>query len=110
MGEAFSKSTDWLEAAIELNRKSLHLFMDLMAKHLPNVKYWVPKAGYLVWLDVSSLKISENPALTIIDEQRVSFVPGVDHGKNYGQYLRINFACHPESLEKAVMALAAYAK
>ena len=110
MGEAFSKSTDWLEAAIELNRKSLHLFMDLMAKHLPNVKYWVPKAGYLVWLDVSSLEISENPALTIIDEQRVSFVPGVDHGKNYGQYLRINFACHPESLEKAVMALAAYAK
>lgn len=110
MGEAFTNSTDWLEAAIEQNRKSLDLFMQLMQQHLPKVKYWVPKASYLVWLDVSSLEISENPALTIIEEQRVSFVPGIDHGKHYGQYVRINFACHPQSLEKAVMALAAYAR
>jgi len=110
MGEAFTNSTDWLDAAVDLNRKSLDLFMQLMQQHLPKVKYWVPKASYLVWLDVSSLEISENPALTIIEEQRVSFVPGIDHGKYYGQYVRINFACHPQSLEKAVMALAAYAK
>lgn len=109
-GEAFSNSIAWLDEVIELNRKSRDLFAELMAKHLPAVKHWVPAAGYLAWIDVSSLEIGENPALTIIEEQKVSFVPGVDHGKQYEQFVRINFACHPQSLERAVKALAAYAK
>jgi cystathionine beta-lyase len=74
------------------------------------VKHWVPEAGFLAWLDVSSLNLGENPALQIIEEQRVAFVPGVDLGKQYGKFVRINFACHPESLERAVLALAAYNK
>jgi cystathionine beta-lyase len=110
MGEAFSNSIAWLDDVIELNRKSRERFAELMAKHLPAVKHWVPAAGYLAWIDVSSLEIGDNPALTIIEEQKVSFVPGVDHGKQYEQFVRINFACHPESLERAVKALAAYAK
>lgn len=110
MGEAFSNSIAWLDEAIELNRKSRDLFAELMAKHLPAVKHWVPAAGYLAWIDVSSLAIGDNPALKIIEEQKVAFVPGVEHGKQYEQFVRINFACHPESLERAVKALAAYAK
>lgn len=110
MAEAFSNSTEWLDEVIELNRKSRDLFGGLMAKYLPDVKHWLPAAGYLAWIDVSSLEIGDNPALTIIEEQKVSFVPGIDHGKQYGQFVRINFACHPESLERAVKALAAYAK
>ena len=110
MGEAFSNSIAWLDEAIELNRKSRDLFAELMAKRLPAVKHWVPAAGYLAWIDVSSLAIGDNPALKIIEEQKVAFVPGVEHGKQYEQFVRINFACHPESLERAVKALAAYAK
>ena len=110
MGEAFSNSVAWLDAAIELNLKSRELLGELLAKHVPMVKYWVPESGYLAWLDVSALNIGENPALKIIEEQRVAFVPGIDLGKQYGQYVRINFACHPESLERAVLALAAYVK
>lgn len=110
MAEAFANSVDWLDQVIELNRKSGELFGELMSKHLPKVKHWVPAAGYLAWIDISSLEISDNPAQTIIDEQKVAFVPGVEHGKPYGKYVRINFACAPESLERAVLALAAYAK
>jgi cystathionine beta-lyase len=110
MAEAFSNSSDWLDEVIELNLKSRELFGELMAKHLPAVQHWVPAAGYLAWIDVSSLNISDNPAQTIIEEQKVAFVPGFDHGKQYGHYVRINFACHPESLERAVKSLAAYAE
>ena len=109
-GEAFSNSGAWLDSVIELNRKSRDLLAELLAKHAPSVKYWVPEAGFLAWLDVSSLNLGENPALQIIEEQRVAFVPGVDLGKQYGKFVRINFACHPESLERAVLALAAYNK
>lgn len=110
MGEAFINGGDWLNDVIELNRSSRALLGELLAKHVPTVKYWIPESGYLAWLDVSALKLGEHPAAQIIEEQRVAFVPGTDLGKQYGRFIRINFACHPESLERAIMALAAYNK
>ena len=109
MGEAFTNCGDWLDAAIAANLTSRELLGKLIAEHLPTVGYWVPESGFLAWLDVSSLNIGVNPAARIIEEQRVAFVPGRDLGKQYDQYFRINFACHPESLERAIKALAAYA-
>jgi cystathionine beta-lyase len=108
MAEAFSNCDDWLDSAVAANLVSRDLLGDLVAKHLPSVSYWIPEAGYLAWLDVSSLNIGANPAARIIEERRVAFVPGRDLGKQYDQYVRINFACHPESLERAIQALAAY--
>ena len=108
MGEAFSNCNEWLDAAISANLASRELLGELIAKHLPGVKYWVPEAGFLAWLDVSSLNIGVNPAARILEEQRVAFVPGRDLGKQYDQYVRINFACHPDSLERAILALVAY--
>ena len=108
MGEAFTNCGDWLDSAIGANLASRELLGELVAKHLPSVKYWVPESGFLAWLDVSSLNIGVNPAARIIEEQRVAFVPGRDLGKEYDQFVRINFACHPDSLERAIQALAAY--
>ena len=108
MGEAFTNCGDWLDSAIGANLASRELLGELVAKHLPSVKYWVPESGFLAWLDVSSLNIGVNPAARIIEEQRVAFVPGRDLGKEYDQFVRINFACHPDSLERAIKALAAY--
>jgi cystathionine beta-lyase len=109
MGEAFSHGQPWLDAAIELNRTSRDLLFQLLDTQAPQVKYWVPQAGFLAWLDVSALKIGISPAAKILEEQKVAFVPGDELGKAYSQYLRLNFACHPDSLKRAVNALAAYA-
>lgn len=109
MGEAFSNGQAWLDAAIAANLASRSLLVGLLAEHLPQVKTWIPEAGYLAWLDVSALSLGENPAATLLNEQRVAFVPGTDHGSEYVNFVRINFACHPDSLERAVKALAAYA-
>ena len=110
MGEAFGACSEWLDEANELNKRSRDLFVKLVAKKLPSVKTWVPEAGYLAWLDISKLDIGENPAARILEEQKVAFVPGQDLGPQYSQYLRINLGCHPESLERAIDALAAYEK
>jgi cystathionine beta-lyase len=110
MGEAFSNCADWLDSAIATNQSSRDLLTALMAEHLPTVKYWIPAAGYLAWLDVSKLDLGPNPAARLIAEQKVAFVPGTDHGPEYDSFVRINFACHPDSLNRAIQALAAYAK
>lgn len=109
MGEAFSNCAEWLNDAIAANLASRELLIQLLIEHLPDVKFWVPKAGYLAWLDVSKLDLGEDPAAKILKEQRVAFVAGPDHGDQYANYLRINFACHPESLARAIKALSAYA-
>ncbi len=109
MGEAFSNGQAWLDSAIAANLESRTLLLRLLAEHLPKVKTWVPEAGYLAWLDVSVLGLGDNPAAKLLSEQRVAFVPGTDHGSDYVDFVRINFACHPESLERAVKALASYA-
>ena len=108
MAEAFTNGKHWLDSAISANKESRDLLIQLTAEHLPKVKVWVPKASYLAWLDISTLNLGENPAAKVLNEQKVAFVPGPDHGDGYRDYLRINFACHPDSLKRAVLALAAY--
>ncbi len=109
MGEAFSNGQDWLDDAIAANLASRTLLLRLISEHLPSVKTWLPEAGYLAWLDVSALNLGDNPAAKLLAEQKVAFVPGTDHGSDYVNFVRINFACHPDSLERAIKALAAYA-
>ena len=109
MAEAFSDSQPWLDAVIELNRKSRDLLAGLLATQVPQVKYWAPQASYLAWLDLGELNIGPTPAAQILQEQKVAFQPGTDLGSQYSSYVRLNFACHPDSLQRAVTALAAYA-
>jgi cystathionine beta-lyase len=109
MGEAFANGQDWLDSAIAAIQESREFLIRLLAEHVPAVRTWIPLAGYLAWLDVSALALGDNPAAKLISEQKVAFVPGTDHGSEYVNFVRINFACHPESLERAVKALAAYA-
>ena len=108
MAEAFENGEPWLDQAVEANRESRDYLLQQVANKLPGVKTWLPKGGYLAWLDVSPLKIGENPALRIIAEQKVAFVPGEDHGPAYAQYVRINFACSKDDIDASVDALASY--
>lgn len=110
MAEAFETCDQWLHDANVANQKSRDLLTALVAEHLPGIPYWIPDAGYLAWLDLRSLELGSNPAQKILEEQKVAFVPGVDLGANYPQYIRINFACHPKSLERAISAIANYRK
>jgi cystathionine beta-lyase len=109
MAEAFAGGQPWLDAAIELNRTSRDLLFQLLDSQAPQVKYWIPQSSYLAWLDLSGLNIGLTPAAQILDEQKVAFQPGTDLGKQYSSFIRLNFACHPDSLQRAVKALAAYA-
>ena len=108
MATAFSDCDAWLAQAVDHNRANRDLLTRLVSEQLPGVPYWVPQGGYLAWLDLSSLNLGENPANRILEEKRISLVPGADHGSGYPQYVRINFACAAESVEQTVAAIASY--
>jgi len=113
MAEAFDNCDEWLATAIEHNQAARDHLTALLQKYLPNVPYWVPQGGYLAWLDLSviaesSPNLGDNPALKILEDHKISLVPGDDHGAAYGKFVRINLATHLWNIEATVKAIASY--
>ena len=108
MATAYSDCDAWLRTAVSHNQQSRDYLLGQLAERLPQVRVWQPRSGYLAWLDVSALNLSDHPAEQIIREQKVAFVGGWEHGENYKNFVRVNFACNRSSIDTALDALAAY--
>jgi len=91
MAEAYTNGVDWLDntiATLDSNRKFL---ADELSRVLPEVKYQAPEAGYLAWLEVSSLGMGEGTVSRLLQDAKVALVPGNDHGPEYVNHVRLNF-------------------
>jgi cystathionine beta-lyase len=102
MAESFDRSAGWVdETLVVLDENRHHLLAELAAK-LPMVKTHLPESTYLAWLDVSGMNLGEHPWVKILDRARVALVPGTDFGKQYGQFVRLNFATSKENITAAI--------
>ena len=106
MVEAFENGDAWLKGTMLTLADSRKLLAAEIAEKLPTVDFHLPDNGYLAWLDLSSLNLGEKPAALLLAKERVSFVPGDEHGEAYGQFVRINFACRPASIRAAIDKIA----
>ena len=106
MTEAFENGDAWLKGTMMTLADSRKLLAAEIAAKLPTVDFHLPENGYLAWLDLSSLNLGDKPAALLLAKERVSFVPGDDHGDAYGQFVRINFACRPASIRAAIDKIA----
>jgi cystathionine beta-lyase len=91
MAEAYTNGVDWLDntiATLDSNRKFV---ADELSRVLPEVKYQAPEAGYLAWLEVSSLGMGEDTVSRLLQDAKVALVPGNDHGPEYVNHVRLNF-------------------
>lgn len=102
---AYRDGDEWLagaRAAIDVSRR---LLADLLAEHLPLVRYRVPDATYLAWLDFRAAGWGDDPAVRAL-EAKVALVPGPAFGEQGRGFARLNLACGPEVLTEAVTRLA----
>ncbi|MGG7463240.1 MalY/PatB family protein [Plantibacter sp. YIM 135347] len=104
---AFEDGEPWLEGLLELLDGNRRLLASLLADHLPEVRYRIPEAGYLAWLDFRQLGWGDHPARKILREARVALQAGRPFGEPGTGYARLNLACSPELLTEAVLAIAA---
>ena len=87
---AFRDGRPWLEALrAHLDRMRL-LFRTLADVMLPGARFVTPQAGYLVWLDCSSMQLGDNPARVFLKRGLVALSPGIEFGSQYGQFARVN--------------------
>ena len=104
---AFAESRDWLDRAIAQFESNDRLLAELVAERLPGVVYTRPSAGYLAWLDFRAAGLGDDPAGRILAEARVALNDGAEFGLGGAGFARLNFACAPDTLTRAVDRIAA---
>jgi cystathionine beta-lyase len=100
MAEAYTNGVEWLDATLEtLTENHKHLQSEL-ARLLPSVKSHIPQAGYLAWLDITELGLTNEE---ILEKAKVAFVPGPDMGgENYKNFARINVGTSKELITEGL--------
>jgi cysteine-S-conjugate beta-lyase len=98
---AFQEGGPWLDALLlqlESNRK---LVQELIEGKLPKAIAHIPHSSYLSWIDLSVYNLGDDPAAYLLEKAQTAFVPGESFGKDFSQFIRLNFATSPQIIESA---------
>ncbi|WP_435745298.1 MalY/PatB family protein [Microbacterium sp. PMB16] len=105
---AFSEESDeWLDGLLRTLDENRLLLEDLLASRLPGARYRIPAAGYLAWIDLSSLGWGDNPARRILKDAKVALHFGPAFGAEGAGHVRLNFGTSPEIITEAIERIAA---
>ncbi len=102
---AWTAAGEWLDAVRAVLEENRHALSDLVASHLPGVRYGPPEATYLAWLDCRELGLGDDPAATF-RERGVKLSPGAQFGVEGNGFVRLNFATSPAILAETIAAMA----
>ena len=102
---AYREGGPWLDQLLgELGDRRSELG-ELLTSHLPAVRYQPPEATFLAWLDVRGLGLDD--AYEHFLRAGVALEPGLRFGPGGTDFVRLNFACSADLLERAVTTMAA---
>lgn len=105
MVASFNAGEAWLDEVLlrlDANRK----FLQQELYKIPGAKLFMPESTYLAWVDLSETSLAGKPYERILDEARVAFVSGDEHGKGYENFVRINFATSQAIIAEAINRIA----
>ncbi|AXE90748.1 aminotransferase class I/II-fold pyridoxal phosphate-dependent enzyme [Streptomyces sp. Go-475] len=104
---ALRDGTAWLDALLAGLDTNRRLLADLLAEHLPAVRYRPGDATYLAWLDCRALGLGDDPADVFLRRGRVALTSGLPFGTGGAGRARLNLATSAEVLTEAVRRMAA---
>ena len=105
---AMDEGRDWLARLLPELAANRALLGRLLEEHLPQVRWRVPSATYLAWLDCRGLGLGDDPAAVFRERGRVALSSGPSYGADAGRgFARFNLATSPEVVEEAVRRMAA---
>ncbi len=100
------RAINWLDQALvtlDENRKYLD---EILKDKLPKVKYRIPDASYLAWLDFSEYGVSEEISSYLEKEAKVLLSAGTFYDPKATQFARLNFATSKEIINQAISSMA----
>ncbi|WP_182111232.1 MULTISPECIES: MalY/PatB family protein [unclassified Actinotalea] len=106
---AYTEGGPWLEEVRDYLDGTRALLVDLVAEHLPEVRWTPPQGTYLAWLDCRGLDLAMAPATFFAERAGVAGVDGAACGAVGAGWLRYNFATPRPLVEQAVRHMGAAA-
>jgi cysteine-S-conjugate beta-lyase len=104
---AFTDGEPWLDRLLSTLEDRRTQLGELLATHLPAVRWRPPSATYLAWLDCSALGPGDTARDLFLDKGKVALEPGSRFGAPGDGFARLNFGTSAEILEQAVTGMAA---
>lgn len=99
---AFREGGPWLDAVVaQLAANVVHASTRLAAE-LPRIGVTVPRASYLMWLDVSDYDLGEDPTPAIAERAGVVLSPGPAFGRGGAGHARLNVGTSPAVLDEGL--------
>ena len=103
---AYNESEDWIDELNQYLWGNYQALLEFFAEQLPQLKVFKLEGTYLVWVDITALRVSADEIEEkLLREARV----WVNSGTMYGAdgYIRINIATQRAYLERALDQLCA---
>ncbi|MBD5785679.1 aminotransferase class I/II-fold pyridoxal phosphate-dependent enzyme [Cellulosimicrobium terreum] len=112
---ALDHGEEWLDAVLAGVERNAWLLADLLAEHLPQVRYRPGDATYLAWLDCRDLpdagpavpSPAADPRGWFLDHARVALEDGRRFGPGGPGHVRLNLATNVDVLTEAVERMGA---
>ncbi|MGP3991018.1 MalY/PatB family protein [Streptomyces sp. 3N207] len=106
---AYEHGDAWLAEVVAALDRNRRLLGELLARHVPDLGYRPPDAGFLAWLDFRRLRGEgrrDDPAAHLLKTARIALTSGLGYGPEGRGFARLNFACAPDTLTEAVTRIA----
>ena len=101
---AWRDGDEWLAAVLAHLDRNRRLLAALLAEHVPEVRYRVPDATYLAWLDCRALGDGDEP-FEQFRQRGVQLSSGPDFGPSGAGHVRLNFATSAAILSTIVQRM-----
>jgi cystathionine beta-lyase len=92
----------WLKALRKYLTQNRDFLVEYVTKHLPEVRFTIPEATYLAWLDFSELRLEPSPYEFLLKNARVALSDGKKFGPGCEQFARLNFGTSRKVLKEGL--------
>ncbi|MCE1201340.1 MAG: PatB family C-S lyase [Bacteroidia bacterium] len=104
---AFNKGDEWLDQLRGYLAENVIFTKEFLAEHLPEIYIYPTEATYLIWLDFSHWRLSDEEfRRKMIDEAGLALSRGADFGPGGEGFMRLNVACPKSMLVEGLQRLA----
>ena len=89
---AWTDSQDWLDGLLQHLKEMRDHAATTLRREIPGIRFHVPEATYLLWLDCSDLGIEGSAFDFFLENARIGFSPGENFDPDCEKFVRMNFA------------------
>lgn len=97
---AWTEAQPWLDEVIKHLQEMRDHVATTLKREIPEIRFQVPEATYLIWLDCSDLHIDGSAFDFFLEHARVGFSRGESFHPECHKFVRMNFATSKEILDE----------